>query len=187
MSLFDALFGRTRLRRPQFDPIFRLVAALPDLEGKGLHFGAAAGLCCHSAEEQAFEDAFNDAVSVAQLYATEHSLTIASSSDREGYRWVVLRGDAAEDVLTGLHAAADTLESKGYGGSLLAAMVPFHDRGATSYLIYNYKRGHFYPFHPNGKADRDEARELQLQSVLSGILPIEGELERWYPLWDSPL
>ena len=186
MSFFDALFGRTRLKKPQFDPFFRLGASLPDLEAKWLAVAGSGAVCCRPSEEQAFSDALKQAEDVTRLYAQEHKLDLEFSDDKELFHWIVLRG-AVDDVLTGLHALGDTLADQGYGGALLAALFPFHDRGARTFLVYNYKRGRFYPFHPTAREDRDEARELQLQTVLSPLVPMEPELERWYPLWDNPL
>ena len=186
MSFFDALFGRTRLKKPQFDPFFRLSTSMADLEAKGLTFAGAGAVCCRPSEEVAFADALRQAEDVTRLYADEHKLPIECSDDKENFRWIVLRGPA-EDVITGLHALGDTLSDQGYGGALLAALFPFRDRNATSFLVYNYKRGRFYPFRPTGRDDRDEAREIQLQTLLSPLLPVEGELERWYPIWDNPL
>ncbi|MDA8344547.1 MAG: hypothetical protein M0Z66_03595 [Thermaerobacter sp.] len=187
MSFFDALFGRTRLKAPKFDALFRLSVALPDLEAKAVPLEGKGGVCCRPSEEQAFGDAFTQAQEVAQLYAQEHGLTLEAPVDSEGYRWIVLSGGAPDDVITGLHAAADTLEGQGYGGALLAALFRLQDRGGVTYLVYNYKRAKFYPFRPAPGKDREEAREIQLQAMLSGILPIEPDLERWYPIWESPL
>jgi hypothetical protein len=55
------------------------------------------------------------------------------------------------------------------------------------YLVYAYKRGAFYPFVPRGERGRDNAMELRLQAGLGRELPIEPELERWYPVWDAPV
>jgi hypothetical protein len=55
------------------------------------------------------------------------------------------------------------------------------------YFIYNFKRGSFYPFVPRGEKSRDNERELRLKSQAGAELPMEPELERWYPLWDIPL
>lgn len=187
MSFFDALFGRTRLKRPQFDALFRLSTAIPDLEAKGVPLESKAGVCCRPSEEEAFSEAYRQAQDVTDLYAKEHGLSIDASVDKEGYRWIVLTGGTPDDVITGVHAAADTLEGQGYGGALLAALFRLRDRGDVTYLVYNYKRAHFYPFRPTSRNDREEAREIQLQAMLSDILPIEPELDRWYPIWDSPL
>jgi hypothetical protein len=187
LGFFDALFGRTRLKRPNFDAMFRLSAAQSDLEAKGVPLDGKAGICCRPAEEQAFSDAFAQAQQVAELYAKEHGLSLDAPVDAEGYRWIVLSDGAPDDVITGLHAAADTLEGQGYGGALLAALFRLRDRGGVTYLVYNYKRARFYPFRPTAGRDREEAREIQLQAMLSDIVPIEPDLERWYPIWESPL
>lgn len=187
MSFFDAVFGRTRLRRPQFDPLFRLSAAAADVAAQGLHPGRRAGLCCRAGEEAAFAQAWQDASDVTALYAKEHGLAFSTTVDREGYRWSVVEGDGLDDLVTALHATADTLGDRGFGGSLLAAVFRMEDSGGPTYLIYNYKRGRFYPFHPTGAAERDDSREIQISTLLRSALPIEDDLDRWYPLWDCPV
>ena len=59
---------------------------------------------------------------------------------------------------------------------------------APLYLIYNFKRGAFYPFVPAaGDQRRDNERELVLQAQLGSELPIETELSRWFALWGIPI
>ena len=57
------------------------------------------------------------------------------------------------------------------------------------YFIYNYKRGYWYPFVPaaGGANERSTERELQLKAQMADELPIEPELERWFPLWGIPI
>ena len=55
------------------------------------------------------------------------------------------------------------------------------------YLIYNFKRGAFYPFVPAGPQQRDNERELVLRAQLGSELPIETELTRWFALWGIPI
>ena len=56
------------------------------------------------------------------------------------------------------------------------------------YWIYNYKRGTFYPFVPAaGDQQRDNERELVLKAQIGTELPVEPELERWFPLWGIPI
>ena len=60
--------------------------------------------------------------------------------------------------------------------------------GKPLYWIYNYKRGAFYPFVPSGgEQQRDSERELRLQAQIGAELPVEAQLERWFPLWDIPI
>ena len=75
-------------------------------------------------------------------------------------------------------------------GQLLAALFAFEGRAAdrTEYLVYGFKRGTFWPFVPSGKGqERDNAEEMRLKNELEGELPIEPELERWFPLWGIPV
>ncbi|MFJ3905037.1 hypothetical protein [Streptomyces sp. NPDC090025] len=60
-------------------------------------------------------------------------------------------------------------------------------------LVYLYKRGTFYPFAPRaarpgggGAERRDGALELQVRGLLAGDLPVEPDLERWFPVWGAP-
>jgi hypothetical protein len=56
------------------------------------------------------------------------------------------------------------------------------------YFIYNYKRGYWYPFVPApGDEQRSTERELQLKAQMAKELPIEPEMERWFPLWGIPI
>jgi hypothetical protein len=58
---------------------------------------------------------------------------------------------------------------------------------STAYLVYLFKRGTFYPFVPKGKEQRDTEAELRLRSLVADDLKIEGDLDRWFPLWDLPV
>jgi hypothetical protein len=58
---------------------------------------------------------------------------------------------------------------------------------ASTFLVYLYKRGTFYPFVPTGAQKRDNEAELRLKAVLGDDLAIEGDLDRWFPLWELPV
>ena len=94
-----------------------------------------------------------------------------------------------EAALLGRQAAAGELELGGYGDRILAAVFPFQDdRDRHAYWIYNYKRGAFYPFVPSGgDQQRDNERELRLKAQIGADLPVEPELDRWFPLWGIPV
>ena len=72
---------------------------------------------------------------------------------------------------------------------MLCAVFAFEDsRKRPLYWIYNYKRGTFYPFAPAaGSEQRDNERELVLKAQIGKELPVEQELERWFPLWGIPI
>ena len=75
------------------------------------------------------------------------------------------------------------------GLGILCAVFAFRDeRDQPVYWIYNYKRGAYYPFVPaGGDQRRDTERELRLKAQIGNELPVEAELERWFPLWGIPI
>jgi hypothetical protein len=105
--------------------------------------------------------------------------------DEYGYEWLTLTDSDFEDLVTTIHVAAQSMTDDGFGEQLLCALFGFEPESVR--FVYNFKRGAFYPFVPRGKNSRDTERELQLQARLEDELPIEPELERWYPLWDAPI
>ena len=106
-----------------------------------------------------------------------------------GYRWMVLSDPDFEDLVVGVNAVSTAIQGGGYGDRILAAVFAFRDdKGKPLYWIYNYKRGAFYPFVPSGGAQqRDNERELRLKAQIGADLPVEPELERWFPLWGIPV
>jgi hypothetical protein len=120
--------------------------------------------------------------------------TVATQDDSYGYRWMVLRNPdgqpSVEDLAVGINAVSSSIETAGHGERLLCAVFAFTDaQHRPVYFIYNYKRGYWYPFvpAPAGANERLTERELQLKAQMSGELPIEPELERWFPLWGIPI
>jgi len=90
--------------------------------------------------------------------------------------------------VVGVNAVKDGLDTSGYGDRVLAAVFSFRADGRPIYFIYNVKRGAWYPFVPaQGAQQRDNETELLLRAQLGSELPIEPELERWFPLWGVPL
>jgi hypothetical protein len=140
--------------------------------------------------------------------------TLARGTDSFGYRWVVVEAHDVDELVTRVHFVNSTLEAHGYGPQLLCsvfgfgsaptatALEPLGGAGlpeegpmapaptasrASTYLVYLYKRGSFYPFVPTGKEQRDNEAELRLKALLADDLAIEPELDRWFPLWELPI
>jgi PspAB-like protein len=126
---------------------------------------------------------------VVRSSGEETGTTIETRDDEFGYRWIVLSDPDFEDLVVGINAVSTALEAGGYGDRILCAVFAFRDEsGKPVYWIYNYKRGAFYPFVPaSGAQQRDNERELRLKAQIGGELPIEAELERWFPLWGIPI
>ncbi len=188
--LFDVLFGRTLPEPARTDKLFALATAYVELqEDYGLTSTGRAGIAYRPVESSFFDEAQDELRGVLQISGRETGTTVTVRRDSYGYEWVVFADTDFEDLVSTAHIVARILEDHGFGPQVLAAMFEFSDRqGRRVYLIYNYKRGNFYPFVPRpGMKDRDVAYELRLKALLSTKLPLEADLGRWFPLWDPPL
>lgn len=189
MSFWDALFGRTKLAKPRGERLFAMATAQVTLQtALGLRPAGRAGLCFRPVTSGRFTSAAEEMAALARMSAAATGTTVETRDDAHGFRWLVFRDDALEDLVANIHAASEALAEHGFGEQLLAAVFAFVDeRDQPVYWIYSYRRGTFYPFVPSGPRQRDHARELRLQAALRRELPLEPELERWYALWDLPL
>jgi hypothetical protein len=114
---------------------------------------------------------------------------VSTTEDTYGYRWMVFDDPDIEDLVVAVNSVGDALAVGGYGDRVLCAVFSFAEQsGRRVYFIYNYKRGFWYPFVPaGGQQQRSTEAELQLRAKLGTELPIEPELERWFPLWGTPI
>ncbi|HEY8498413.1 MAG TPA: hypothetical protein VIK90_04105 [Limnochordales bacterium] len=199
----DALMGRTRLVKPRPDQLFALSTARTTLEEQLGWVGAGrAGLCLKPVVTGDYAAAQRDLVDLVRMGAKESQSHLEVVQDSYRYTWLLMEDPDFEDLLTLVHMAAETLDEQGYGTQILSAVFRFKPGGPMAlapepgadrlYLIYNYKRGRFYPFVPRGAgkgpADgRHESGELHAAALLSRELPIEPDPSRWYPLWDCPV
>lgn len=191
MSLWDVLFGRDAPKKSRLDAIFALPAAAVNLEtGPGWRFAGRGGVCLKRVDGPDFRDALAELDGVVDLAAKEFGGRVERLDDPFGFRWYILSDPDISDLVNGLHAVASVAGEHGFDGQLLAAVVRFEEGSAGSrpaYLIYNYKRGSFYAFVPTKDKERDHAAEIRAQATLSGEVPWEKDLTRWYPLWDCPV
>lgn len=194
MSWLDSLLGRTKLQKPNMDRLFALSTAGPSLgiEAELAPDGRAA-VCLRPVEGGEFaqvEQQLRDLVRVACDGKDFHG-QVDILQDKLGYQWIVFSDPQLEELVSLVHVAGGELEAQGFGEQLLAAVFRMrHASGAPAtpvYLIYNYKRGAFYPFAPIGDRVRDNATEFRVASSLDGTMPMEKDLERWFALWDCPL
>jgi hypothetical protein len=190
MGLLDVLRGRRDLKKPTGDRLFAMTTAYVSLEmSLGLKTTGTAAIVFQQLETADFSTLAKDMQELITATSEEAGTKVETSEDSFGYRWMILRDPDFEDLVTGLNAISGELELGGYGDRILAAVFPFEDEGGNRvYWIYNYKRGAFYPFVPApGEQQRNNERELRLKAQVGPELPVEPELERWFPLWDIPL
>jgi hypothetical protein len=187
--LDSILGGKKKLKGPAPDKLFAMSTAYVTLAtGHGIESRAKAAIVFQPLATADFEAIVAEMQELLEGTGEETGTTIATEEDQHGYRWIVLRDDDIEDLVVGVNAVSDALMVGGYGDRVLAAVFAFTDsKSRPVYFIYNYKRGYWYPFVPAGAQARDGERELQIKAIIAGELPIEPELERWFPLWGIPI
>ena len=189
MGLGDVLFGRKRLRGPNLDKLFALTTAQLTLETElNLKPAGAAAVVFKPLSAGEFARAEQEIDELLAVAAESSGSRVRRRSDTYGFQWLVVRDRDFEDLVTSVHLVSSELESRGFGGQLLAALFAFEGGDRPVNLIYGYKRGTFWPFIPTGEGqERDNAEEIRLKNELEGELPIEPDLTRWLGLFDAPL
>ena len=190
MGLLDILRGKRELKMPAPDRLFAMTTANVTFEtALGLRSRRVAGIVFQPLDTADFRAILSEMEEVVRGTSGETGTTLEAHDDSFGYRWMVLRDPDFEDLVVGVNAVSSALQSGGYGDRILCAVFAFEDAGGRPvYWIYNYKRGAFYPFVPApGDKQRDNERELKLKAQVGAELPVEAELERWFPLWDIPI
>ena len=189
MGLGDVLFGRKRLKGANLDKLFALSTAAISLEAEvGLKPAGVAAIVFKPLSASEFARAEQEIDELLGVAAQESGSRVRRRSDDFGYQWLVIHDEHFEDLVTTTHLVSSELESRGFGGQLLAALFAFEGAERPVHLIYGFKRGTFWPFVPTGKEqERDNPEELRLKNELESELPIEPDLSRWLGLFDAPL
>jgi hypothetical protein len=191
MGLLDNVLGRRRVAAPAADRLFAITTAYIDLQARsGVRSGGAAAIVFQPLATGDFEQLVSDVEAVVRSTGEETASTVERSTDTFGYHWMIVRDDDVDDLAVGINAVSDELATGGYADRVLCAVFAFADaQGEPLYLIYNYKRGTWYPFAPSAAAaqERDTERELRLRALLGDGLPVEPEVSRWFPLWGIPI
>jgi hypothetical protein len=201
MGLRDILMGRHEVKGPAPDRLFAISTAYVALETEHqIEPAGAAAIVFQALQTSEFEATIKEMEEVVVATGGENGTKVHTEDDSFGYRWMVLRDGSVEDLAVGINAVSGSIETAGHGERLLCAVFAFKDaKGRPVYFIYNYKRGFWYPFvpavgsstststRPSPSTERATERELQLKAQMANELPIEPELERWFPLWGIPI
>ncbi len=194
MGLRDVLTGRHTVKGPAPDHLFAISTAYITLQAEHqIEPVGEAAIVFQALATSEFESTLRDMEAVVTATGGESGTKVSTQDDSYGYRWMVLHNPegapSVEDLAVGINAVSSSIETAGYGERLLCAVFAFLDaRKRRIYFIYNYKRGYWYPFVPaTGSEQRDTERELQIKAQMASEMPIEPELERWFPLWGIPI
>jgi hypothetical protein len=193
VSLRDVLTGRHTVKGPAPDKLFAITTAYVTLQAEHqIEAAGVAAIVFQALATSEFEATIRDMEEVVTATGGDSGTTVKTQDDSYGYRWMVLRNPAGapsiEDLAVGINAVSSSIETAGHGERLLCAVFAFLDsQKRRIYFIYNYKRGYWYPFVPTGNNERSTERELQIKAQMASELPIEPELERWFPMWGIPI
>jgi hypothetical protein len=195
VSLRDILTGRRTVKEPAPDRLFAISTAYITLETEHqIEPAGSAAIVFQALATSEFEATLRDMEEVVKATGGDSGTSVSTEDDSYGYRWMVLRNPeeaaSVEDLAVGINAVSSSIETAGHGERLLCAVFAFDDaQKRRLYFIYNYKRGYWYPFvpDPHNSQERLTERELQLKAQMASDLPIEPELERWFPLWGIPI
>jgi hypothetical protein len=192
VGLLDSILGRRKIAGPAPDRLFAIATAYITLETEHrITSRGTAAIVFQPLATGDFERIAGEMEEVLRGTGAETGSTIETSEDGFGYRWMIVHDPDVEDLAVGINAVSDQLQVDGFAERVLCAVFAFQDADGTPlYFIYNYKRGTWYPFAPAGDAaaqERATERELRLRAVIGADLPIEPELDRWFPLWGIPI
>ncbi len=197
MSLRDILTGRHEVKGPAPDRLFAISTAYVTLQAEHeIEPVGTAAIVFQALATSEFEATLREMEEVVTATGGESATKVSRKDDAYGYSWMVLRNPdgapSVEDLAVGINAVSGSIETAGHGERLLCAVFAFADaRKRRIYFIYNYKRGFWYPFVPDADPahpqQRSTERELQIKAQMSSELPMEPELERWFPLWGIPI
>jgi hypothetical protein len=197
VGLRDILTGRHEVKGPAPDRLFAISTAYVTLESEHqISPSGTAAIVFQALATSDFEAALRETEEVVQATGGDSGTKLSSQDDSYGYRWMILKSPdgapSVEDLTVGINAVSGSIEGAGHGERLLCAVFAFADsKNRRIYFIYNYKRGFWYPFvpdpDPSKPQERLTERELQIKAQMSSELPMEPELERWFPLWGIPI
>ncbi|HTZ07767.1 MAG TPA: hypothetical protein VMB72_01775 [Acidimicrobiales bacterium] len=216
MGLFDTILGRTKPVRPNLDALFALPPAAVTLQITcGLVSTGHAGVCFKPPAGQPFAEMQAELEQLLATPddpgagpAAAPPPAVRHVGDRFGYRWILVDAGATDDLVTRVHMVHSSLQDAGWGTQLLCSVFGFAPAPAGGddptpgtpagdapsdpvsrpvFVVYLAKQGTFYPFAPLPGEKRDNELELRLRSIVADDLPIEGDLSRWFPIWDLPV
>lgn len=186
MGLWQAVTGRSKVKRPNLDALFGIPSAAITLEaGLGFVATGVGSVCFRAATGAAYHQMEADLKALLNDDPAKPSVDV--TTDDFGFTWLTVHEEDPSALCTDLHAVNTTLEAQGFDSGLLCTMVPFGDPAGRRFgLVYLYKQGTFYAFAPVGEQQRDNLLEIQVRDALATDLPMERDLTRWLAVWGAP-
>lgn len=204
-NFMDAVLGRSRLPKAKSDKLFAISTASITLESSlSLKPSGSAGICFKPLGATSYESARKEIEELLEFSSKETDTEFRMEKDEFNFLWAIFKDPHFEDLVANIHLVSQTLEDRGFGEQILCAIYRFDsepESGATGhsekasgkagsgkavYWIYNFKQGTYYPFIPLSGKQRDTPFEFRLRAEMEREMPVEKNVEKWYPLWGIP-
>ena len=194
-DFMDAVLGKSTLPKAKSDKLFAISTASITLESNlGLKPSGSAGICFKPIGASAYESARKEIQELLEYSSKETETKFKLEKDEFNFLWAIFKDPDFEDLVASIHLVSETLEDRGFGGQILCAIYRFNSEpevgksseGKAVYWIYNFKQGTYYPFIPLSGKQRDSTFEFRLRAEMERELPVEKNVEKWYPLWGIP-
>ena len=188
MGLLSVLFGRHKIKQVNRDGYFSIATAADSLHSYGdLEHTGKAGLVFNPVESTFFENLNSEVNELLEVSSKSTASEYEIVDDTYGTSWVVISDHDFDDLVSVLYLIGETITEHGFGDRLVATVFGFNYKDNQAYLIYNIKRGKFYPMVLSGGKERDNRSEMHIGTLLEKEnLPVEKSLEQWYALWGIP-
>lgn len=164
--------------------------AAPLIEGELDTVGAgSAGLLVRPTPEQSAEALAAELVRACSQRAPGGG-RVQVSTDAQGFGWLTVEGQGVAGVAEALVGLGPVLEATGLLPRVLAVAVPLTWNGRRLYWLYQPRIKAFTPFVPDpaaGEQERDHALEVRMAAATRKAIPVHGDTQEWYPVWDVPL
>ena len=189
MGFLGSLLGRSRVRAPRPGRFSALASAAGEMAGRGeVRTGRRAGVLFNPETGASIPDLAAELRDAVARGGTSSGTRVEVELDEFETGWIILDNPDFGALIEALTALNETLFGRGNGDRLLAAVTGMDYERRPAYLIYNYKRGRFYPLVRSADGEgRDNEAELRLGGLMErGRVDIEPSLEHWYGLSGIP-
>ena len=200
-DFMDAILGTSKLPKAKSEKLFAISTASITLETSlGLNPSGSAGICFRPIDATAYESARKEIQELLEYSSKETETEFRLKKDEFNFLWAIFKDPDFEDLVANINLVRQTLEEQGFGEQILCAIFRFDSepelestentgnagRRKIVYWIYNFKQGTYYPFVPLSGKERDSPFEFRLRADMEREMPVEKNVEKWYPLWGIP-
>jgi len=200
-DFMDAILGSSKLPKAKSEKLFAISTASITLESSlNLKPSGYAGICFKPIGASAYESARKEIQELLEYSSKETKTEFRMEKDEFNFLWAIFKDPDFDDLVANIHLVSQTLEERGFGEQILCAIYRFDSETGTKaaasrentdgikvvYWIFSFKQGTYYPFIPLPGNQRDSPFEFRLRADMEKEMPIEKNVEKWYPLWGIP-